>query len=307
MHRFVEHGHGVGEVQLALIVVGAQLRKCGGKLFPVEAVDPSIGQVVTALVFAAIAVFNNAAHLARCISKNAPITGGVRQPGGEQGDVGTTAAMGADQFVDGLSPQEWHVSIEHQQLTAETLESGHQLLHGMAGAVLRLLEHKLESLHGAQLLLDSLGLVPHDQQPPVGLEVACAGQDPLHQGGSGQRLEHFRKSTLHAGAFSGGQDGNGEHLGGGIQWPESTGTLHWYPFNGRSMADQRATGAANQLMGPGLGVVHRSQLCAQNLVIAQGFQHQQASVENDLECPGLETGKGEGHRSGEALPSRSPV
>ena len=51
----------------------------------------------------------------------------------------------------------------------------------------------------------------HDQQPPFRLQVAGTGEHPFHQGGSRQGLEHFGECALHAGAFSSGQNGYGEH------------------------------------------------------------------------------------------------
>ena len=54
----------------------------------------------------------------------------------------------------------------------------------MAGAVLGLLQHKLQAAQVAERLLHPLGLVAHHQEAPLGFELVAAGQHPLHQGGA---------------------------------------------------------------------------------------------------------------------------
>ena len=85
MHGFGQHRHCVGEVELALVVVGAQLRQHLSQRLPVEAVDARIGEVVAALLFSAIAVLNDVADCALCVSKHAPVTRGIGQSGRQQG------------------------------------------------------------------------------------------------------------------------------------------------------------------------------------------------------------------------------
>ena len=64
---------------------------------------------------------------------------------------------------------------------------------------------------------------------------------------------------------------------------------------GGSAADQAAARVANEVMGPCSGAVHWIEHSAQPLVVAQRFQHQQTSIKNDLEGPGIEAGECEGH------------
>ena len=72
-----------------------------------------------ALLFAAIAVLNDAAHLAVLVGKHAPIAGGILQPCRQQRDLGTAAAMGAHELVNGFGAQQRHIAIEHQQFPLE--------------------------------------------------------------------------------------------------------------------------------------------------------------------------------------------
>ena len=213
VHGRAEHRHGVGEVELALVVVGGELGQHRRQLRPVEAVDAGVGEGVAALLHAAVAVLHDAAHQPLLVGEDAAVAGGISQPGGEQGHGGAAAAVLGQQLLQGARKQQGHIAVEHQQLALEAAEGLQQLLHRMAGAVLGLLQHEFQARHVAQGTLHPLGLVAHDQQLALRGQVAAAGQHPLHQGGAGQGLQHLRQVALHAGALSGGQNGYGEHGG----------------------------------------------------------------------------------------------
>ena len=211
VHGLRQHRHRVGEIELPLIVVGAELRQNVGQGCPVEAVDPGVGEVVAALLVRAIAMLNDAAHLALGIGEHTPVTGGILEPCRQQGDIGTAGPVLLHQCVDCFTSQQRYIAVEHEQFPFKALQRGDQLLHRMARAVLGLLQNKFQASERSQLLLHPFGLMPNDQQPPFRLQVAGTGEHPFHQGGSRQRLEHFRECALHAGAFSSGQYGYGKH------------------------------------------------------------------------------------------------
>ena len=223
VHRRLQHRHGVGEVKLALVVVGAELGQHLRQFLPVEAVDAGVGEADAALLLAAVAVFHDCAHVAGFIGNHAAVTRGIGQPCGEQGHRGTAGPVPGEQLLQGFLPQQGHIAIEHQQLAAEAGQRLQQLLHGVAGAVLGLLQHEFQAVVAGQGGLHPGGLVAHDQQLPLRPEVAAAAQHPLHEGGAGQGLQHLGQVAFHAGALSGGQDGNGEHRQGRAAGRESTG------------------------------------------------------------------------------------
>ena len=211
VHGPIEHANGVGEVQLALVVVSAQRRQHGRELAPVEAVDACIGEVVAALLLIAVAMLNDGAHQAIRSRKNAAIACGVVQSCRQQGHIGATAPVCGHQLIDGFGTQQRYVAIQHQQLPLKTLQWRQQLLHGMARAVLRILQDKFKPADGAQLLFNTIGLMANNQNSALWLQIAGAGQNPLHQRGASQWLQHLWQCTLHAGAFACGQNSDSEH------------------------------------------------------------------------------------------------
>ena len=58
--------------------------------------------------------------------------------------------MLAEEPLQGFRPQQGHIPIQHQQIPLKTGEGFKQLLDGMAGAVLGLLQHKLQAAQVAE-------------------------------------------------------------------------------------------------------------------------------------------------------------
>ena len=139
VHRRAQHRHGVGEVELALVVVGGEQGQHRRQLRPVEAVDAGIGEGVAALLLTAVAVLHDAAHTPLVVGEDPAVAAGIGQPGREQGHGGAAAAVLGQQLLQGAGTQQGHIAVEHQQLALEAAEGLQQLLHRMAGAVLRLL------------------------------------------------------------------------------------------------------------------------------------------------------------------------
>ena len=164
-------------------------------------------------------MLNDGAHLSGVIGDHPAVAAGIGQAGGEQGDGGAAGPVALEQVLQGLPAQQGHIAIEHQQFACEAGQGLQQLLHGVAGAVLGLLQHVLQLGPGRQGGFNPLGLVAHHQQLAGGIEPLATGQHPFHQGGARQGLEHLGQVALHAGALPGSQHGNGEHRQGRDHWP----------------------------------------------------------------------------------------
>ena len=148
VHGLWQHRHRVRQVELPLVVVGAQLRQDLRQRLPVEAIDAGVGEVVAALLLGAVAMLNDGAHLPIGIDKHPAIARRVLQACRQQRDIGSALAVAIHQRFNRFCPQQGHVAVEHQQFTLKSLQHRQQLLHGMAGAVLGLLQHEFESADG---------------------------------------------------------------------------------------------------------------------------------------------------------------
>ena len=207
----LEHGHGVGEIELALVVVGGEARQHLRQAGPMEAVDAGVGEDLAALARGAVALFHDGRHPPLRIGEHPPVTGGIAQAGGEHGDARAASPVTLQQGREGFGAQQGHIAVEHQQIPLKALQGAQQLLHRMARAVLRLLWHEFQIVVGGEGRTHPLGLVPHDQDPPLGLQGLTTLEHPLHQGGARQGHEHLGQPALHARPLSSGQDGDGKH------------------------------------------------------------------------------------------------
>ena len=116
-----EQGDGVGEVELALVVVGGELGENGGEASPVEAVDAGVGEGVGPLLGRAIAVFDDGADAALAIGEHAAVAGWIGEAGGEQGDGGAALTVLGQELREGFGAEQGHIAVQYQQLACEAM------------------------------------------------------------------------------------------------------------------------------------------------------------------------------------------
>ena len=95
-------------------------------------------------------MFHDPAHIALGVGEHPPVAAGIIEPGGEQGYRSPCTAVLANEPLQGFRAQQGHIPIEHQQIPLKTGEGFEQLLDGMAGAVLGLLQHKFQATQVAE-------------------------------------------------------------------------------------------------------------------------------------------------------------
>ena len=66
-------------------------------------------------------MFNDAAHLAVGIGEHTSVTGWIREPCRQQGDIGTAGPMLLHQRFDRFAPQQRHIAIENEQFAFKSL------------------------------------------------------------------------------------------------------------------------------------------------------------------------------------------
>ena len=158
-------------------------------------------------------MLDDAADLAGGVAHDAAVAGGIVQHLGEHG--GAIAARG-QQAAQRVGLHQRHVAVQHQRhivLAVALEQQRHGLLHGVAGALLRLLQREVQAFLAAKRLLDAVGAVADHHRDAGGREFARTGQHVRQHGLAGQRVQHFGKVGLHALAQSGGENHYIEHRG----------------------------------------------------------------------------------------------
>ena len=230
----------VGEVHLALRVVGADAAERIAQHREVEGVDARVDLVDRELVVGGVLVLDDAQHLGSVLAaQDAAVPGGVGDPGGEHGDRGAGALVSGDQLAQGGRLQQGHVAVGHQHGALGGGDLVEAALHGAAGArhVVLVSDGDLGGVLG-EMRGDAIALVAQDHDE-LGGAGALRGGDRMHEKRSTPDLvEDLRCTGLHARPGTGGQDddsggGRGFHVGSSS---ESTGDVqrHRRGGSGRS-------------------------------------------------------------------------
>ncbi|MNS86492.1 hypothetical protein D3C72_1203980 [compost metagenome] len=151
-------------------------------------------------------MLDDAAHAALAVAHDAAIAGGVGQHFRQHGGA---LAAGVQQALQGFGLHQRHVAVQHQGhvVLAVSIEQRHGLLHRVARALLRLLQHEVQKIRLAfKSLFDAVRAVAHHNDDARGFQLARAVQHMSQHGFAGQRVQDFGKVGLHAFAQSGGED-----------------------------------------------------------------------------------------------------
>ena len=215
-------GHGeldhVGQVVLALGVLVVQPGQPGFEQACGHSHDAAVHLADGTLGFAGVFVFDDGLHriTLATTTHDAAIPRGVGKVDGEQRQL-VCAAL-SDQRLQGIRLSQRHIARQnhHHPIIGQR---GHGLLHGVAGAQLRLLAHALDGqrlARGQQQRLDLVSPVAGDDHRRAGVQLRCCVQYMLHQRHPGQALQHLGQAAFHAGAFASSHDDNvdGEDGGG---------------------------------------------------------------------------------------------
>ena len=214
-----QHGRDVGEVELAVGVVGVEEIEPGEESFGAEAVDAGVD-------FGGMSLFGEQRFLlddggdlgagGRCPDYTA-VAGRVGRNGGEDGHGGMFAEVGFADAGDGLRTDQRDVSGEDEEVFGDgrgvLRVEGFDLLEGVAGAALLCLEDELHA-GGGDGGADALGLMTDDAEDALGWNEGASGGNHVQQKGlSADFVQHLWPAALEAGAFAGGHDCDCEACG----------------------------------------------------------------------------------------------
>jgi hypothetical protein len=146
-------------------------------------------------------LLDDALHRAGIVAHDAAIARGIGHGHGQQRHL--VAAGGIEQTLQRVGLGQRHITRQHHD-QAIVLERRHGLLHGMAGAQLGLLAHKLQ-VHGAIRAIGGgdgsfhfRSTMARHHHGRARLELRSGVQHMLQQGATGQLLQHLGMAAFHA-------------------------------------------------------------------------------------------------------------
>ena len=125
-------GEDVGQVDLALIIVGAQRGQGGAQEVRVEGVDARVDFVDRGLLGGGVALLDDRGDRARGVADDATVAGGILDARGQDGDRVARALVGGDQLGQGVGRQEGNVAVCDDDGAGDWLDG---LIQGLEAAL----------------------------------------------------------------------------------------------------------------------------------------------------------------------------
>ena len=202
----------VGEVLLALRVVGREVRELVAKRGRPERVDAGVDLGDAALVVARVLLLDDAVEPARDVAHHAAVARGVVVDRREHRSLGGVGAMLPEERGEGVGVQQRHVAVQHEHLAVEIgRKRGDRLLDRATGARdLVLVDDDRARKLGLDRGRHEVALVAHDGDDVRGVERARRGEHVRDDRRSRERVQQLGGRGLHAGTLSGGEHDDGE-------------------------------------------------------------------------------------------------
>ncbi len=122
----------IGQVDLALIIVGAQGSQGGAQEVRVEGVDARVDLVNRGLLGGGVALLDDRGDRARGVADDASVAGGILDARGQDGDRVARALVGGDQIGQGVRRQEGDVAVGDDDGAGDGLDG---LIEGLEAAL----------------------------------------------------------------------------------------------------------------------------------------------------------------------------
>ena len=202
------HGEHVGEVVLALAVVGRQPRQPALQWIGLGGDDAGVDGADAALLVVGIAMLDDRRDLALFVADDAAVTGRILRLGHQY----PQQALRIQQPAQGLGPGQRHVAVQHQHVHRFG-DPGQGLLHRMAGA------QPLGLFIPGQVVLPSEGrthrltAVAIDHVDTRWLQRACGVDHMGEHRPPAHRLQHLGQRRFHPLALAGSEDHHVQCLG----------------------------------------------------------------------------------------------
>ena len=202
----------VGEVLLALRVVGAHLGQGLAQQHRVEGVDPAVDLADRALLVGGVLLLDDGRDGAVVVTQHPAVAGRVGQRRRDDGDGVATRVVHGDEPEQRLRGQQRHVAVGDDH---GALESGRERLEraldGTTGALdLVLVGDEHVGVVLEHVLGDLVALVPHDDGEVLGSDPAGGPQGMPHERAPADRVQHLGDRGLHACALASSKDDHGD-------------------------------------------------------------------------------------------------
>ena len=196
----------VGEVLLALCIVGAQVRQAVAQDGGVENVDAGVDLADQELFVRGVAVLDDSGDLSAG-AHDPPVARRILHLRGQHRDCVALGAMDGDEPTEGFAREQWHISVRDHHLPLEVRQLPQSAGDRMPGAQLLLLNRRGHVLaQRLEVFQDLDALMPHHDHEVMWVECRGRRDGVAEHRLATQLMEQFGTTRLHPCSTTGGQD-----------------------------------------------------------------------------------------------------
>jgi hypothetical protein len=203
--------NGIGEVQLAVFVVGLHLCQGRPELFEAKTIDAGINFVDFALLFGELGVFDNGLHARFGFAHDPPVAARIADDGCKDGGRSAARPMRSHQSTQGVRADKGRVAWQYDGDLGFAQRAASDL-HRVPGAMLRILQHRLRTqrfdYHG-----DLFRLMAHDCDGFPRAERSAGEQNVLDQRAAARAVQDLGEAGFQPRALSRGENDYGKIIG----------------------------------------------------------------------------------------------
>ncbi len=202
-----QDGHHVGEVLLALGVVGGHPLDRVAEQVRLERVDPRVDLIDGALLRGGVRLFDDLHKVTGRVADDPAVATGIGDPGGQHGGRSLPGLVLADQRGQGRAAQQGRVRVGHHDravIQPDRLDRG---AHRVPGTALVVLDHRdrVGRMLG-QVRGDLVAPVADHHDEPGWARLPGGDQNVTQQGCAADRVQHLGGLGLHPRTLARGED-----------------------------------------------------------------------------------------------------
>ena len=219
------NGQNVGNVLLALCVVGGHLEQCLTQNSGVKSVNTGVDLGNFELFGGSVLRLNNRGHFASLVTDNTAVSTGLIHVSGQNGNRVLIFLMESNQLTQGLSAQQRNIAVGHQDGAGDgclRIQSVQTDLNSAAGTRnLILINDGYLRVKRKHMLSDLIALVAYHNSEALRVQIACSSDSVLNHGSTTNAVHDLGGRGLHARTSACGENDYCRGCQFSVHWEDS--------------------------------------------------------------------------------------
>ena len=195
-------GQNVGNILLALCVVGGHLEQCLSQNSGVKSVNTGVNFGNFEFFGGSVLRLNNGGHFASLVTDNTTVGAGLTNVGGQDSYGVLVFFVEGNQFAQGFGAQQRNIAVGHQDgagdgcLRIQGIQT--DLNRATSTRSLVLINDGYLRVKCKHMLSDLIALVAYHNSEALGVQISCSSDSMLNHGSTTNAVHDLGGSGLHA-------------------------------------------------------------------------------------------------------------